>query len=442
MDIRYWIKDKLFERTMPVVLPTVAVPASLTAGVTIHTVENVLRKFHWDHHAKPSPTTVPPDAGGEVRSLEEVVSRLPLDEFDPLPINGYDATTLRGLLDIAPMYFDTGTLLRGRFYRYPRHFHETLIPVLEGTPISGILGLHHAKLPRPGLVIVHGLMNSKRQDQVRPLTIKAFYDWGFNVCAIDLRGFGRSAESVSVPSAAGGIEAGDVMDVVRYLRRFPHFTSIGLLGFSLGGGTVIKVAASREAPDLIDGGVMAISPPIDFEAALSRFEDPPEDHEHLMTYHFFRYLIRRMLTHAEIMRWARKKLKAEGGDPNIDGFRSYLRNLVAWGYLGHGFDSSSDPDALLDKLLKLTSPKRDLARVKVPTLVLHAKDDPITPVSEQDVKELEHLGRESRFLHCHFTERGGHTAFQVLDPKWYYEVIRKYFTYWGAWETEKRHPFA
>ncbi len=442
MDVRYAIKDKMFKATMPVMLPAVGVPLSLAAGMTLHAVANVRRGFHWNHHARPSPTQVPPDAGGEVRTLDEAISRLPLDAYHPLPLDGYDSTTIRGLVDIAPMYFDTGTLLRGRLYRYPRHFHETLIPVLEGTPISGIMGLHHAKLPRPGLVIIHGLMNSKRQDQVRPLTIKAFYDWGFNVCAIDLRGFGRSAESVSVPSAAGGIEAGDVMDVVRYLRRFPHFTSIGLLGFSLGGGTVIKVAAAREAPGLIDGGVMAISPPINFEAALNRFEDPPEDHQHLMTYHYFRFLIQRMLTHAEIMRWARKKLKAEGGDPNIDGFRSYLRNLVAWGYLGHGFDSSSDPDTLLEKLLKLTSPKRDLARVKVPTFVLQALDDPITPISAEEVEELRRLSRESPLLRCHFTERGGHTAFQVLDRAWYYEVIRKYFTYWGDWVTEKRHPFA
>ncbi len=441
MDLNYAIKDKLFREAMPVILPTVGVPISLMTGVALHTLENVRRGFHWKFHSRPSPTEVPPDAGGPVRTLDEAIARLPLDDYDPLPLDGYTATNLRGLVDIAPMYFDTGTFLRGRLYRYPRHFHETLIPVLEGTPISGIVGLHHAKLPRPGLVIVHGLMNSKRQDQVRPLTIRAFYDWGFNVCAIDLRGFGRSAETVSVPSGAGGIEAGDVMDVVRYLKRFPHFTSIGLLGFSLGAGTVIKVAASHDAPELIDGGVMAVSPPINFEAALNRFETPPDDIEYLMTYHFFRVLIRRMLTHAEIMRWARKKLKAEGGDPNIDSFGSYLRNLVAWGYLGHKFDSSSDPDTLLERLLKLTSPKRDLARVKVPTFVLHALDDPITQVTPEEVEELTRLSASSPLLHCHFTERGGHTAFQVLDRDWFYEIIRKYFTYWGDWRTQKRHPF-
>jgi len=442
MNFQYRIKQAIIPAVVPVALPFMAVPLSLGLGFTLHAIEDVRQTWYIRHRSRPSPTTVPDGAGGLNRTLDEVVRRLPLDRYAPLPLNGYDSTAIQGLVDIAPMHFDTGTILRGRFYRYPRHFHEALIPVMEGTPISAVLGLHHAKLRRPGLLIVHGLFNSKRQDQVRPLAIKAFYEWGFNVCAIDLRGFGRSAESVSVPTGAGGIEAGDVMDVVRYLRKFPHFTSIGLLGFSLGAGTVIKVAACPDAPALIDGGVFAISPPINFEATLNRFEDLPEDHEYLMTYYFFQSLMQRMLNSAEIMRWARKKLKAEGGDPDIYTFRSYLRNLVAWGYLGRGYKPTSNPDDLLASLLKLTSPKRDLARIKVPTFILHSKDDPITPITSEEIAYMKQVSQESPLLHCHITERGGHTAFQTLDSQWYFEILRKYFTYWGKWETVKRHPFA
>lgn len=269
MKTSYRIKDLIFPALMPVAVPVLGVPISLVLSSAIHTGQTIRREWiHRGNRRRGTPTSIPEGAGGQVRTQDNAVSRLPLHDFAPLPIDGYSSTGIRALPDIAPMYFDSGRILRGRLHAYPRHFHETLIPGAGGTPISAMLGLHHSKLRRPGLLIVHGLMNSKRQDLVRIVTLRAYYEWGFNVCAIDLRGFGRSAELASAPSGAGGIETEDVMSVLRYLRGFSHFTSLGLLGFSLGGGTVLNAAAHKDAEALIDGGVMAISPPINFEAAL------------------------------------------------------------------------------------------------------------------------------------------------------------------------------
>lgn len=415
---------------------------SLFVSTTIHAGQAMRREYlHRIRKRKGTPNKVPEGAGGEIRTQDEAVTRLPLDEFAPLPIDGYSSTGLRALPDIAPMYFDSGRILRGRLHGYPRHFHESLIPAAGGTPISAIMGLHHSKLRRPGLLIVHGLLNSKRQDLVRIATMRAYYEWGFNVCAIDLRGFGRSAELASAPSAAGGIETEDVMCVLRYLRGFAHFTSIGLLGFSLGGGTVINAAAHKDAEALIDGGVMAISPPINFEAALYRFENPPPDEEHLLTYHFFKFLLKRSLDHAEIMRWVKRRLKADGKSPEVGSFYSYLRNLVAWGYLGQGHRSEQDPNRLLDLLLRLSSPRRSLTRLKVPTFILHAKDDPLCQISGDDLSLMARVANANPNFRYHLTELGGHTAYVVVNPSWFYDVLRRYFTYWGKWETEKRDPF-
>src|SRR5258707_6715957 len=50
---------------------------------------------------------------------------------------------------------------------------------------------------RPSLIVVHGLFTSSRFDYVRQIAVRAFYEWGFNVAALDLRSFGRSEEHTS-----------------------------------------------------------------------------------------------------------------------------------------------------------------------------------------------------------------------------------------------------
>ncbi|MFM7204098.1 MAG: alpha/beta fold hydrolase [Myxococcota bacterium] len=442
MKTSYRIKDMIFPALIPVAVPVLGVPISLVLSSAIHTGQTIRREWiHRGNRRRGTPTSIPEGAGGQVRTQDDAVSRLPLHDFAPLPIDGYSSTGIRALPDIAPMYFDSGRILRGRLHAYPRHFHETLIPGAGGTPISAMLGLHHSKLRRPGLLIVHGLMNSKRQDLVRIVTLRAYYEWGFNVCAIDLRGFGRSAELASAPSGAGGIETEDVMSVLRYLRGFSHFTSLGLLGFSLGGGTVLNAAAHKDAEALIDGGVMAISPPINFEAALERFEQKPPDEEHLLTFHFFRYLLQRSLKHAEIMKWVKRKLKASGQEPKVESFYDYLQNLVALGYLGQGHRRELSPDKLLELLLKVSSPRRSLPKVKVPTFILHAKDDPLCQINGDDIAFMARVANANPHFRYHVTELGGHTAYVVVNPSWFYKMVGTYFTYWGQWETSKRDPF-
>ncbi len=202
----------------------------------------------------------------------------------------------------------------------------------------------------------------------------------------------------------------------------------------------MNAAALKEAETLFDGGVMAISAPINFEACVRRFEDQPADEEHLLTYHFFKYLLARMLKHSELMRWVRKKVEAEGGDPNVSSFTDFL-GLIAWGNLGRGRRRTRDPEKLRSLLLRFTSPSRSLGHVRVPTFVLHAKDDPMTRIDADDIALLERVSRANPLLRYHITETGGHAAFVLLDPSWFYKIVRSYFTYWGRWTKDKIGPF-
>ena len=86
---------------------------------------------------------------------------------------------------------------------------------------------------RPGLIVVHGLFTSSRFDYVRQIAVRAYYEWGFNVAAIDLRSFGMTELTSTAPSTAGWKEGEDLLALARYLKELGA-TSVGLLGISLG----------------------------------------------------------------------------------------------------------------------------------------------------------------------------------------------------------------
>ena len=437
----YELKRRMLPELYKVLIPAVGVPLSLSTATAIHAVQGIRQFVHHHKINRNTPLTVPEGAGIPPLSIDEAVAHLPIDEFEPLNFDGVTATTLKALPDIAPMYFDSGVRLRGRVYGYSRHFHEALIPLSGGTAISAYIGMHHCKLPRPGLLIVHGLLNSKTQDLVRVVTQKAYYYWRFNVCAIDLRGAGRSAETSSVPSSPGALEAGDILDVVRFLKRFVNFTSVGVLGFSLGAGAAINAAARSGAQSLIDGGLFAVSPPLDLRHALTRLDQPPSDEEFLPTYFYFQYLLKRMLSHSEFMRYHIHEAEARGkpgGD--IEGFGDYLK-YVAEGYLHTPDNKKRSLEAFRDALIKISDAGRALRRVRIPSFVLASKDDPLTCVTPTYVENLERARRVNPNVRCLLTERGGHAAYVVVNPSWFYKMIRRWFTYWGRWETKKRDPY-
>ena len=90
-------------------------------------------------------------------------------------------------------------------YRYPAQFKDHIFEGADGERIAASIALQEAA--RPGLIVVHGLFTSSRFDYVRQIAVRAFYEWGFNVAAIDLRSFGMTELTSSAPST-GGLEGG------------------------------------------------------------------------------------------------------------------------------------------------------------------------------------------------------------------------------------------
>src|SRR5262249_47248109 len=129
------------------------------------------------------------------------------------------------------------------------------------------------KEARPGLIVVHGLFTSSRFDYVRQIAVRAYYEWGFNVAALDLRSFGLTELTSPAPSTAGWKEGLDILALGRYLKELGA-TSVGALGISLGGSAVVNACDYEETATTLDGGILAVSPPAVPKIAWERLSAP------------------------------------------------------------------------------------------------------------------------------------------------------------------------
>src|SRR5688572_7539644 len=118
-------------------------------------------------------------------------------------------------------------------------FEEVSFEARGGGP--GLEGWYFASAESDAAVIfVHGAGSVRSGDNALEIA-KALVDAGFDVLLFDLRSHGSSGgERVS----AGYFERYDVLGAYDYVRSRPGApSSVGLLGFSMGGGTSVLAAA-------------------------------------------------------------------------------------------------------------------------------------------------------------------------------------------------------
>jgi predicted alpha/beta-fold hydrolase len=85
---------------------------------------------------------------------------------------------------------------------YPYGFEATTFPSADGTPLGGRLWVY-GDVPRPGVVLVPGLTQTKDQKFMVELAA-LFRANGWHVLAMDLRGHGTAAASRLPSSPAAG----------------------------------------------------------------------------------------------------------------------------------------------------------------------------------------------------------------------------------------------
>ena len=291
---------------------------------------------------------------------------------------------------------------------YPRQFRKCLLEGADGVRLSGLKAMHDT--PGPVLIICHGLLTSKNFDYVRSVALRAFFQWGFHVVTFDLRGWGESAWTTDAPSSAGYEEGRDLVEIARDLHRDPLVTSVGVMGFSLGGSTVLNAArhTSREADSPIDGGVMSLNAPTDIARATEYIGKRPMSIRH--PYFGIYYLFRTSM---------KAGIRRQGYDINRFADWKELAAQIAAPYYGvtpEEFDARA-------------SAVNFASEIRVPTLHMHATDDFVVPVDH--AFRLDEARQGNPNVRVWVVPQGNHCGFSSIDPQWYYSVVRRWFEYWA-----------
>ena len=240
----------------------------------------------------------------------------------------------------------------------------------------------------PTLVMWYGMEGSTASAYMVSTAEKAFRT-GFNVVRVNYRNCGGT-EHLSPTLYHGGLTA-DLRVVIDELIKNDHLSRILLAGFSLGGNMVLKLAGEfgdTPPPEVL--GVCAVSPSVDLRASTSHMAQGRN-----WIYHqdFLRRLKNRLRRKAKLFPGL-YDISGLGDIHSIEQFDDYF---IAPAF---GFADARDYYAKASALSLIR-------RIRIPTLIIHAEDDPFIPFAPLRDPSI----AANPYVLLMATERGGHVAF-------------------------------
>ena len=332
-----------------------------------------------------------------------------MDDLEAIPneLHHSDAAMVRkGLADMSTFVLAQQREAANLGYAYPSQFSDHVFEGADGEHIAASIGLHEG-VRRPALIVVHGLFSSRRFDYVRDIAVRAFFEWGFNVAALDLRSFGLSNLTSQAPTSVGWKEGEDILACARYLKELGS-TTVGALGISLGGSSVLGACHPDGADEAVDGGILAVSPPGDPRAMASRLSRKlPRTHPAYALNQGFWAMLRSRIRQS---RWE-----------DIHDFVDPIEKISAPYY-------EVEPEDLWQR----ATAREHITDARVPVLVLHPEDDEVIPVEQ--ARELAAAARGNDLVRVWILPGGGHGAIDAIDRPWFFAVLRGFFERWAGYE--------
>ncbi len=284
-----------------------------------------------------------------------------------------------------------GAFLRRRFPNLPPTVPR-FFQVDHDTQMRGDCHWQSNPAKHPTLVIVHGLEGSSDSGYMLGTAEKA-YIAGLNVVRLNQRNCGGTEKLTPTLYHSG--RSADVRAVVEELIERDQLPEIFVAGYSMGGNLVLKMAGEfgDAAPRQLRG-IVAVAPALDLAACCAALN---ETQNFIYNRHFVRELKRRMLRKAELF----PQIYAENGMAlnlaRVHSVRDFDELITA---PFCGFKGADDYYAR-------SSAMHALKKIRVPTLILTAQDDPVVPYRTFDRAEL----RENPNIELIAPQYGGHGGF-------------------------------
>ena len=243
----------------------------------------------------------------------------------------------------------------------------------------------------PTLLGLHGLEASSEAHYMRGLADKA-YAAGWNAIMLNQRNCGGT-EALSAGLYHSGLSE-DPRAVISELTGLDRLPLVAVAGYSLGGNVALRLAGDYgpETPPQL-GAVIAVSPTMNLGLCVEALERASN---RLYEWNFVRNLKGRM----------RRKARAWPGRFDLDRLDDVrtVREFDAWFTAPHhGFRDADD-------YYHRASSLRVIDRVKTPTLILSAEDDPFVPPRQFEDPAIS----ANPCITVQVTTYGGHCGFYAV----------------------------
>ncbi len=269
--------------------------------------------------------------------------------------------------------------------------------LFEVEPGSRVLARCRWQLNRAGhatLVIWHGMEGSTESAYMLTAADKA-YRVGFNVVRVNVRNCGGTDHLTPTLYHAG--LTSDLRVIIDELVRVDRLSTIMIAGFSLGGNMTLKLAGEYgdEPPPEVKA-VCAVSPSVDLRASTSLMA---RRRNWVYQQSFLNRLKIRIRKKAELFpeRYDVSHLQ------QIKSIEEFDNRYIAPAF---GFADAND-------YYSKASALRFISRIRIPTLIIHAQDDPFIPFAPL----LDPSIAANPYVMLLAPKQGGHVAFLSADSK-------------------------
>ncbi len=251
-------------------------------------------------------------------------------------------------------------------------------------------------------VLVHGLCGCHGSPYMIRIASK-LYVRGVRVVRVNLRGCGSGVGLARRPYHSG--QSDDIRCVLRWLAANGPVSPVTLIGFSLGGNIVLKMAG-EDGPSPTGGveRVATVSAPIDLDAC-SRLIEHPNNRL------YENYFVRQLVTQVREMEQFFPELPPTTFPPGLR-LRTFDDLFTA---PRSGFRDAAE-------YYSRSSAAPRIASIAVPALLISARDDPFISPAPYDA-----LPSRTPIELC-LTDHGGHLGFlgrtgRLFDPRWMDRMI-------------------
>jgi uncharacterized protein len=242
------------------------------------------------------------------------------------------------------------------------------------------------------VILLHGLEGSSSSRYVLSNATRAWMG-GCNVVRMNMRSCGGTDRLAPAIYHSGC--SNDVACVVEQLTRQHRLQAIALVGYSMGGNMVLKYAGElgSTVPPMLKA-VVGISPLMDLALSSAALHEPQN---RFYEQHFLRSMRERVRRKAELFPRLYMPFYTSDQMRNLQSMRDFDEYVVArYG----GFTGADD-------YYYSVASSRVAGQLHVPTLIVHALDDPFIRMLPETRQTL----IENPYVNFIETQYGGHCAF-------------------------------